>query len=81
MTPNVKTVKVKADYLLSIEFSNGEKGMLDMKPYLDFGVFTKLRQQADFEKVFVSFGTLEWESGADLAPEFVYEKSLKTVNA
>jgi Protein of unknown function (DUF2442). len=29
------------------------------------------------KKVFVAFDTIEWESGADLDPEFVYEKCSK----
>ncbi|MDO8843520.1 DUF2442 domain-containing protein [Methylicorpusculum sp.] len=64
-------------YLLEITFSNGESGILDMKPYLDFGIFHRLKDSQSFEKVSVAFDTIEWESGADLDPEFVYEKCKK----
>ena len=59
---------------LGIRFETGEKGLLDMKPYLDFGVFGKIRNAEIFETAYVSFDTIAWESGADLDPEFVYEK-------
>ena len=37
MYPAVKNVTPVEDYFLSIDFDNGESGILDMKPYLDFG--------------------------------------------
>jgi hypothetical protein len=39
MYPSVKEVTAGSDYVLSIVFDNGERGILDMKEYLDFGVF------------------------------------------
>lgn len=74
MYPSVVSVTPQADYVLDITFSNGEKGALDMKPYLDFGIFSRLKDCRAFEQVKVAFDTIEWESGADLDPEFVYTK-------
>ena len=74
MHPAVVSVEYKDDYILSIVFDNGECGLLDMKPYLDLGVFKRIRNPGIFETVHVSFDTIAWESGADLDPEFVYEK-------
>lgn len=45
-----------------------------MKPYLDFGVFRRLKDRNAFERVQVPFDTIEWDSGIDLDPEFVYDK-------
>lgn len=75
MYPSVKNVTPAENYLLSIDFDNGERGILDMKPYLDFGVFQKLKEHNAFNRVRVSFDTIEWDSGIDLDPEFVYNKS------
>ena len=72
--PVVVSVSNEEDYTLSVAFESGEKGLLDMKPYLDFGIFRKIRDPKVFETVHVSFDTIAWESGADLDPEFVYEK-------
>lgn len=52
----------------------GEVGDLDVSPYLDFGVFSRLRAPGAFQAVRVAFNTVEWECGVDLDPEFVYEK-------
>jgi hypothetical protein len=79
MYPSVKNVTPTEDYLLSIDFDNGERGILDMKPYLDFGVFQRLKEHNAFKRVRVSFDTIEWDSGIDLDPEFIYNKSQRSV--
>ena len=42
MHPAVVSVECEGEYILSVSFDNGESGLLDMKPYLDFGVFGKI---------------------------------------
>ena len=74
MNPSVKSVVPQNDYLLFITFSNGESGSLDMKPYLEFGVFKRIKNYDTFKQVRVAFDTIEWEGGVDLDPEFVYAK-------
>lgn len=74
MYPAVVSVVCEEDYTLSVAFENGETGLLDMKPYLDFGVFKEIKKPEIFETVHVSFDTIAWASGADLDPEFVYDK-------
>ena len=77
MYPSVIAVAPQDDYILDITFNNGEIGTLDMKPYLSFGIFNRIKDYTSFEKVSVAFDTVEWESGADLDPEFVYAKCEK----
>lgn len=77
MYPTVKKVIPRDNYKLIIEFDNAESRMLDMKPFLEFGLFSKLKKREEFKKVKVSFDTIEWEIGLDLDPEFVYEKSVR----
>jgi hypothetical protein len=74
MYPSVIAVVPQDDYVLYVTFNNGESGTLDMKPYLDFGIFNRIKDYSSFEKVTVAFDTIEWKSGADLDPEFVYHK-------
>lgn len=78
MYPSIKQVVPRDDYVLSIVFDNGEHGILDVKPYLDFGVFQRLRDKELFKRVRVAFDTIEWDTGIDLDPEFIYEKCEKT---
>ncbi len=74
MHPSVINVVPSDDYVLRIDFGNGERGTLDMKPFLDFGVFRRLQDINAFKRINVSFDTVEWDSGIDLDPAFVYEK-------
>ena len=76
MHPAVTSVECKERHVLSITFDNGENGLLDMTPYLNFGIFKKIQDPNIFETVHVSFDTIAWSSGADLDPAFVYEKCL-----
>ena len=72
MYPAVKQVTANRHYQLTIDFENGEQGSLDMTPYLEFGIFKRLKDPAAFKQVHIAFDTIEWESGVDLDPEFVY---------
>lgn len=74
LPPKVQGVEALPDHMLRLRFDNGETGMLDVKPYLDFGVFARLRDPAVFAQVVVSFDTVEWPCGVDLDPAFVYDK-------
>ncbi len=74
MYPSVKEVIPCENYILSVIFDNGESGILDMKEFLDFGAFKRLRNYEFFKQVKVSFDTIEWDFGLDLDPEFVYQK-------
>jgi hypothetical protein len=80
MYPSVKKVVPNENYNLTIDFNNGESGTLDMKPFLNFGVFKKLKDMNHFRQVRVSFDTIEWPSGIDMDPEFVYSKCKKSTS-
>jgi hypothetical protein len=75
MYPVICEVTPNEDFSLDVVLDTGEKRLLDMKPYLDFGVFKRIRDYDKFRRVRVSFDTVEWDEGVDLDPEFVYEKS------
>ena len=49
MNPRVNAVVPKDDYKLEIIFSNGEIGVYDCAPLLDFGVFKELRDLGYFK--------------------------------
>jgi hypothetical protein len=77
MYPSVIKVLPSENYKLTVEFDNGEKGDLDMTPFLGLGVFQRLKNPEAFARVRVAFDTIEWESGVDLDPEFVYSRCEK----
>jgi Protein of unknown function (DUF2442) len=72
--PKITAVTPLNGFCLKLQFSSGETGTLDVSPYLDFGVFTRLRDPAAFEQAQIAFDTVEWPCGVDLDPAFVYAK-------
>ena len=58
MHPAVISVECEENDILSVVFDNGENGLLDMKPYLNFGVFKTLKDPSVFETVHVSFDAI-----------------------
>lgn len=69
-------VKPLDDYKLLLTFSNNEKRIKDMKPYLNDGVFKKLKNKTFFNSVHISFDTISWNDGIDLCADTLYETSL-----
>ena len=72
---SVNKVKALNDYKLELTFENNEKKIFDVKPYLDTGLFTKLKDEKIFKMVKISYDSIEWPYGIDLDPEILYEKS------
>ncbi len=66
---DVKVVKPLIDYKIYVEIEDGRKGIFDMKPYLDFGVFKELKDINYFNQVYILFGALSWPHEQDIAPE------------
>jgi hypothetical protein len=62
--PSIKEVIARDDYTLSLVFENGENGVLDMKPILDFGVFRRIKDWEKFRRVRIAFDTIEWTAGS-----------------
>jgi hypothetical protein len=81
MNPRVKSVVPRDDYKLEITFVNGEVGLYDCTPLLDFGVFRELRDTSYFMRARVEGGTVSWPHEQDLCPDTLYEDSQKTVSA
>ena len=80
MIPKIIDVKPEKNYLLYLLYQKNEVRVLDMKPYLDFGIFKELENEQLFNTVKISFDTIEWSNQADLDPEFLYQKSKPTSN-
>lgn len=78
MYPSATKVVPNEDFTLAIAFDNGEEGILDMKPYLGFGVFQRIANAEHFKRVRVAFDSVEWDCDVDLDPEFVYAKCTMT---
>ena len=72
MNPRVTTVKVLDDYLLELEYQNGERGLFSMKPYLEYPVFQPLKDYQLFKQAKVTFGFVSWNDEIDMSPDTLY---------
>ena len=77
MNPRVRFVTALENYTLHLVFTNGEHGVYDCAPLLDFGVFKELRDTHYFERVKASHGTVEWPHEQDICPDTLYVDSKK----
>lgn len=79
MNPRVKSVTTTDDYHLEIVFNNGEHGLYDCTPLLDFGVFKELKDQNYFKQAKASDGTVVWSHEQDICPDTLYLDSIKII--
>jgi hypothetical protein len=67
----VSDVEAKDDYVLLVKLSNGKKGLFDVKPYLDKGIFTELKDKSLFEAVRPAFGGIVWPHQQDFSADTI----------
>lgn len=77
MRPKAIDVKILNDYKLKIIFDNNEQRIFDVKPYFKFKIFKELKNLEKFKKVKISGLSIEWENGADICPDELYNNSRK----
>jgi len=77
MNPRVIDVKPEKNYTVHVWFKNGEEGIFDVKPYLNYQVFQALKDEKMFNTVRPFLGTIQWANQADLCPDTVYLDSVK----
>jgi len=71
---DVKDVKPLPNFRIYVEVEDGRKGIFDVKPYLDRGVFRELLDVHYFNRVGISFGAVTWPNEQDIAPETLLEE-------
>jgi len=75
MILHVKEAKYLHDYVIWVRFNDEIEGEIDLENELEGEVFGPLRDKTKFQsfKVDPVLGTIVWETGADLAPEFLHD--------
>ena len=61
------------DYRILLTFNNDETKVVDLQNELNGIVYEPLRQLDYFKNFQIKYNTIEWENGADYAPEYLYE--------
>ena len=69
----VKKATYLDDFKILLEFNNGVKKIVDLKSKLNGEVFDPLKELNYFRTFKIRFNTIEWNNGADFAPEYLYE--------
>ena len=69
------TEVIKAEYIdgyrIKLWFNNNFTKVVDLKTSLKGIVFEPLKDLDFFKRFAVKYNTVEWENGADFAPEFL----------
>ena len=73
---HVREAKHLHDYVIWLRFNDGAEGEIDLSDELWGEVFAPLKDPKLFKafKADPELETVVWSNGADLAPEFLYEK-------
>lgn len=70
------------DYILYIRFEDGLVGEIDLSKLIPFeGIFSDFKKHSYFATVRVDkdLGTIVWDNGADIAPDYLYSILAKQV--
>lgn len=79
MKPKAIDVKVLENYQLEISFDNDQIKIFDVKPYFKFKIFKELEDINKFNKVKISGLSIEWDNGADICPDELYNNSIEKI--
>jgi len=77
MTPKLKSATYLDGYKIEVSFTDGVTGIIDLESELWGEVFEPLKKLETFRafKLDPELRTIVWPTGADLAPEFLYQKA------
>jgi hypothetical protein len=72
---NIIAAKPVRDHVVWLKFEDGSEGEVDLASELWGPVFEPLKDPEYFRRLTVAeYGTIAWPNGADLAPEFLYDR-------
>ena len=76
LRPTAVKVYPEKDYMLKVEFDNGEIKRFDVKPYIQGEWYGQLADEAYFKGVKTDGFTVVWPNGQDLCPDELYLMSV-----
>ena len=81
MLHDVVSAVYRGDYLIEIEFDDGQRGIVDFSKYLERrGVFERFRDLEFFRSFTINkeLGVLTWGNEVGIAPETLYAEATGT---
>lgn len=76
LRPTATKVFPLDNYMLKIEFDNGEIKIFDVKPYINGNWYSELADKNYFKTVTTNQVSVEWENGQDICPDELYYNSV-----
>ena len=73
----VKDVTARDDYTLLITFAGGEQRIYNALALLEKPIYAPLKNLAFFLSARADCGTVVWNDDIDIAPEHLYERSIR----
>jgi hypothetical protein len=73
LRPTAIKVAAKENYMLDIDFDNGESGEFDVKPYIKGDWYGHLKDTSYFRMVSTDGFTVAWPDGQDICPDELYQ--------
>ncbi len=70
----INEVIPQSDHTLKVVSEDGETGVFNIKPYLNYEAFQPLRNISEFMKISNGGYFVEWECGADLSADTIEAK-------
>jgi len=69
----VTNAKYINNFKILLEFNDGISKTVDLENELDGDIFQPLRNKNYFKTFLIKYNTIEWNNGADFAPEYLYQ--------
>jgi len=69
----VTQAKYLNGYRILLAFNDGLTKIVDLQNELNGKIFEPIKDIQSFKKFVIKFNTIEWENGADFAPEYLYQ--------
>ena len=83
MIPKLESAEYVEGHTIHVTFADGTEGDIDLETELWGEVFEPLKDLDVFRRFQLDkeLNTVTWPSGADFAPEFLYEKAAQQADA
>jgi len=83
MILHVVEARYEHDYVVRLKFNDGAEGFVDLVDELYGEMFAPLKDKTKFAALRLDpeLGTIAWDNGADLAPEFLHARLLVPADA